>query len=136
MKVLVIDDDPQARVLLRRSLEILGGLAVIEADSGREGARLAVSERPDCVLLDANMPDWDGPETLHAIRATDAGAAMSVIFVTGASSEDEVARLEALGVTGVLKKPFEPRSFVAAVLALTSGSRSAQHEKSKEHEAL
>lgn len=118
MKVLIIDDDADIRSIVRLSLSRLGGMEVVEAASGAEGVRKARDEKPDVILLDMMMPSMDGSATLAALRSQPATATMPVIFLTAKAMRTEIDRLMALGATGVLIKPFDPRTLSMDVRAL------------------
>ena len=118
MKVLIIDDDADIRMIAGLSLRRVGGMDVIEAASGLEGIQKAQAEKPDVILLDIMMPTLDGSETLAALRSQPATAATPVIFLTAKAAGAEVERLMALGATGVLIKPFDPRTLSRDVRAL------------------
>lgn len=118
MKVLIIDDDADIRSIVRLSLSRLGGMAVVEAASGAEGVRKARDEKPDVILLDMMMPAMDGSATLAALRSQPATATTPVIFLTAKAMRTETDRLMALGATGVLIKPFDPRTLSTDVRAL------------------
>ena len=118
MKVLIIDDDADIRLIARLSLSRLGGMDVVEAASGAEGVRRAQDERPDVILLDMMMPTMDGSETLAALRSQPATAMTPVIFLTAKAVEVEVDHMGALGAAGVLIKPFDPRTLSGDVRAL------------------
>ena len=118
MKVLIIDDDADIRSIARLSLSHLGGMEVVEAASGAEGVRKACDETPDVILLDMMMPAMDGSATLAALRAQPATATTPVIFLTAKAMPTEIERLMALGATGVLIKPFDPRMLSMDVRAL------------------
>jgi two-component system, OmpR family, response regulator len=118
MKVLIIDDDADIRFIVAMSLGRVGGMEVIEAASGAEGARKAQEEAPDVILLDMMMPTMDGSETLAVLRAQPATATTPVIFLTAKILKAEVERMTALGAAGVLTKPFDPRTLPADVRAL------------------
>jgi DNA-binding response OmpR family regulator len=79
--VLVIDDEETDRYILRRHLED-SGCAVVEADSGAGGLRLAREAAPSLILLDLNMPGMDGYEVLARLRADERTAAIPVAVVT------------------------------------------------------
>jgi two-component system alkaline phosphatase synthesis response regulator PhoP len=115
MKVLIIDDDPEIRLLAVAFLARRGGMAVFEAGSGEEGLEIAERELPDVILLDAVMAGMDGVATLAALRSREKTASIPVIFLTGLSAADERARLEQLGVHGVLAKPFSPSTLASTV---------------------
>ena len=120
MKVLIIDDDADIRSIARLSLSRVGGTEVIEAASGGEGVRKAQDEKPDVILLDMMMPRMDGLETLVALRSQPATAMTPVIFLTARAMADEVERVTALGATGVLIKPFDPRTLSQELRALVN----------------
>jgi two-component system OmpR family response regulator len=118
MKVLIIDDDPEIRLLAVAFLSGRGGMTVLEAGSGEEGVALAERESPDVILLDAVMTGMDGPATLAALRGRATTASIPVIFLTGLAGDDERQRLEQLGACGVLTKPFKASALGSTVLEL------------------
>jgi CheY-like chemotaxis protein len=118
MKVLIIDDDADIRSIVRLSLSRLGGMEVVEAANGAEGVRKAQDEKPDVILLDMMMPAMDGSATLAALRSQPATTTTPVIFLTAKAMRTEIERLMALGATGVLIKPFDPRTLSMDVRAL------------------
>ena len=109
MHVLVIDDEEEARFVLRISLGQIGGMTVLEAKNGQEGLAVAKAARPDLILLDAAMPRMNGEATFHALRAAEETASIPVVFLSGMARFDEaMRRLESLGAKAVLRKPFDP----------------------------
>jgi CheY-like chemotaxis protein len=92
--------------LARMALEGHAGWEVRCTASGAEAVALAAAERPDAILRDVVMPQLDGPATVRALRADPAAADVPVVFLTAHDDPDELARLRALGVAGVLAKPF------------------------------
>jgi len=120
MKILIIDDDADIRLIARLSLSRVGGMTVIEAAGGVEGVRTAQDENPDVILLDMMMPAMDGVQTLSALRSQPATATTPVIFLTAKAVGDEVERMTSLGAAGVLVKPFDPRTLSRDVRALVN----------------
>jgi CheY-like chemotaxis protein len=108
MKILMIDDEDDIRLIARMSLSRIGGMEVIEAAGGADGVRQAATGQPDAILLDVMMPLMDGPTTLIALRENAATARIPVIFLTAKAMDSEIERLLAMGVAGVLTKPFDP----------------------------
>lgn len=101
-RVLVIDDEPQLRKLLRVALEAEGD-TVIEAATAREGIAAVAREKPDAVLLDLGLPDEDGHTALKRIREF---SSVPVIVLTVRAGEDEkVAALDE-GADDYVTKPF------------------------------
>jgi threonine synthase len=81
-RIAIIEDDPDARRLLRRVLQARGEYQIFEAEGGREGIELVRLHRPDLVLLDLMMPEVDGFEVLETIRADEELAATRIIVIT------------------------------------------------------
>ena len=120
MKVLIIDDDADIRLIVRVSLS-RHGFVVTEAASGADGLRAAREDRPDVIVLDVMMPEMDGPTTLGALLADPAIAGVPVVFLTAKAMRSEIDRLRALGAAGVLLKPFDPLSLAAELKAILGG---------------
>lgn len=115
MIVLLIDDEEDMRAVVSMSLTALGGMQVIEAASGREGARLATREKPDLILLDLVMPEPDGRATLRMLQAEPSTREIPVVLLTASNPEDDA--LLALGAVGVIHKPFDPLALPSQVAA-------------------
>jgi PAS domain S-box-containing protein len=109
--VLVVDDDPNARELLRRHLQ-RGGYAVRMAASGEEAMQLARTLQPDVVTLDALMPQMDGWAVLSAMKEDAALAEIPVIMIT---IVDNQSIGFSLGAADYLIKPIDRDRLVRAV---------------------
>lgn len=105
-RILVVDDDPSVRALLRDVLE-LEGHTVTDAVDGYAALRAVAAERPDCVVLDVVMPGMDGHEVLGRLRATSGGRELPVVMLTAAADDDTAWRGWSGGVDRVLGKPFD-----------------------------
>ena len=114
-KVLLVDDDDDLRRVASISMRKVAGWEVLPASSGTQAVEIALENRPDLVLLDVMMPEMDGPMTLSAIRAEEALAELPVIFITARIQSSEIAELLALGVAGVIRKPFDPLTLAREV---------------------
>ena len=114
MKILIVDDDPRLRDLLRLALE-RAGHAVVTAGDGRAALAAVTREGPDLVILDVGLPEMDGFEACRRIRAT---SEVPILFLTARDDEiDRVLGLE-LGADDYVTKPFSPREVVARVRAI------------------
>jgi threonine synthase len=81
-RIAIIEDDSDARRLLRRVLQARGDYQIFEAGNGREGIELVRRYRPDLVLLDLMMPEIDGFEVMETIRADEDLADTRIIVIT------------------------------------------------------
>jgi threonine synthase len=81
-RVAIIDDAPEARVLIRRILQSQGDYTIFEADNGRQGLQLCRREQPDLIILDLMMPEMDGFAVLDGLRADRSTASIPVIVAT------------------------------------------------------
>jgi CheY-like chemotaxis protein len=121
MKVLIIDDEEDTRSIASMSLSILGGLEVVEAESGNEGVSKAEQERPDVILLDMMMPVMDGSQTLMALQNNAGTRHIPVIFLTAKAMTSEIEKLKRMGAIGVLTKPFDPTLLANQVRQILGG---------------
>ncbi len=109
--VLICDDEPSLRELIRISLD--GRYQFAEADDGEESLELARRLRPDVVILDMMMPRLSGLEVLSEMRRDEALSRTSVIVLTAQPATCEEALRH--GADIVMVKPFEPEQITAAV---------------------
>ena len=118
-RILVVDDEVQIVRVLRGYLE-KAGFAVLTANDGREGLRLARQERPDLVILDLMLPGMDGLDVCRALRKD---SELPIIMLTARVEEtDRLIGLE-LGADDYVTKPFSPREVVARVRAVLRRTR-------------
>jgi CheY-like chemotaxis protein len=121
MKVLIIDDEEDTRSIASMSLSILGGLDVVEAESGQDGISKAEEEQPDVILLDMMMPIMDGSQTLVALGENAKTKNIPVIFLTAKAMSSEIEKLKRMGAVGVLTKPFDPTILASQIKAILEG---------------
>jgi two-component system OmpR family response regulator len=114
-RIIYVDDDPHLRELVRMILSRDTGVTVRTASSGPEAVNEALRARPDLMLLDVIMPEIDGPATLVLLRSYPALRSIPVVFVTASATQQEVMGLRALGVAGVISKPFDPGTLMTQV---------------------
>lgn len=109
-KILIIDDEADIREVAAIALEVIAGWQVSEASSGAEGVKVAREKKPDAILLDAQMPEMDGPATLRLLRADAELSAIPVLFLTAKVQNADRKTLSGIGAAAVLSKPFDPLS--------------------------
>lgn len=120
--VLVVDDEPKIRDLLRRYL-VADGFEVAEASSGEEGLERVRTLRPDVVVLDVRLPGMDGFEVLAELRRI---STTYVLMLTARAEEIDRLLGLSLGADDYVVKPFSPREVSARVKALLRRSRSPE----------
>lgn len=107
-KILVVDDDPSVRQLVRDVLEC-EGYHVDAVGDGASAILHVASDRPDCVVLDVMMPGMDGHAVLAQLRQQDGDqAALPVVMLTAAASDAQAWQAWSGGVDYFLAKPFDP----------------------------
>ena len=121
LTILYVDDDEDIRDVAELSLQMDPGIEVRTAASGPEAMAVLEAWEPDLLMLDVMMPDMDGPTLLAAIRARPGRTAPPAIFITARVLAAELAQLEALGVAGVITKPFDPLTLAAQVRLRLAG---------------
>lgn len=128
LTVLVIDDEPQIRRLVRNALTPdalqlgIGGedvrvrcdVRVLEADAGQKGIDLAAAEAPALIILDLGLPDMEG---LAACREIRSWLGAPIIVLSARQSDTEKARLLDAGADDYVSKPFSTVEFLARVRA-------------------
>jgi two-component system chemotaxis response regulator CheY len=114
-KVLIIDDSPTMRGLLRFAIQRLPDATIAEAGDGIEGARILEQETFDLILLDVNMPGMNGLQLLERIRKDDRFAATRVIMITTEGSEMSQQEAKKLGADGYLPKPIRAQQLIETV---------------------
>ena len=116
MRILVADDSPIGRALLRRLLE-MGGHTVRTALDGNQAVEEAGSWQPDLILMDLHMPICDGLEATRQLRARSGTSDVPVVALTASEDPDEIRSAFHAGCIGYLGKPFEVTRLVAQLEA-------------------
>jgi two-component system response regulator MprA len=124
--VLIVDDDPRLLKMLRRTLAY-EGLHILTAENGREAIEQASRHAPDVIILDWMMPEMDGLEVIHRLRARD-NKALILMLTARDAIENRVEGLES-GADDYLVKPFAPAELVARIHALLRRSQTADEKK-------
>lgn len=117
-RILIVDDEDDIREVAQLSLEMGRSWDVHTASSGAAALERAAALEPDAILLDVMMPGMDGPSVFERLRADPATAHIPVILLTAKVQGADHRRFAALGVAGVLAKPFDPMSLADEIAAL------------------
>jgi DNA-binding response OmpR family regulator len=113
--VLVADDDPDIRQLVRLRLE-RSGYDVISAEDGVGALQLARDRSPDLAILDVSMPNMNGLDVARVLRQEN--AALPVILLTGRVRDEDVLEGANAGVDRYITKPFSPQELESQVREL------------------
>lgn len=117
-RILIIDDEPGIRQIVKISLQAIAGWEALLASSGQEGLAIAQSEIPDAIILDVMMPGMDGIETLQRIQAIGSIASIPVILLTAKAKTSEQVQFSKLEIAGVITKPFKAPDLVQQMRSL------------------
>jgi CheY-like chemotaxis protein len=117
-KILVIDDDPSMLALVKRQLEN-AGYAVLLAEDGIVGGRLALHASPKLILVDVDMPYLNGYDLVEALKTDPSTWDIPVVFVTSDRHVEERSRV--LRAEAYIKKPLKVDQLLQVVALFTSG---------------
>ena len=113
MKVLIVDDEPDVRSLVRSALEYARvPMEAVEAADAEEALAAVASEKPDIMVLDLALPARDGFSVLEELRRT---SDLPVIVLTARGLEHDKIRGLELGADDYMTKPFSPRELLARI---------------------
>ena len=107
-KALVIEDNENNMELITFILEA-NSYQTIKAGTGTDGVRMAVSDSPDFIILDIQLPDINGTEVLRRIRQSSESASIPVIAMTSYAMAGDREKLLAAGCNGYIEKPIDPQ---------------------------
>lgn len=116
MRVLLVDDDPVSRLILRETLAE-DGHEVFEAVNGREGFEMALELHPDLMVVDWLMPEMDGTSLTRALRQTKIGRGVYILILTAMADDDHLIEAFESGVNDFMNKPLKPRVLSARLRA-------------------
>jgi len=112
--VLVVDDEPMARTLLRLML-VRAGFEVSEAENGFDALEKVEGNLPDLILLDVMMPGMDGFTVCQKVRAREETAELPIIMLSAKTDSDSINRGLLVGATKYLTKPISPEELTKHV---------------------
>ncbi|USR92152.1 response regulator [Phormidium yuhuli AB48] len=115
LKILIVDDEPNIRILLEQALEDLEdeGVELLTAQNGLEALTLIQEEQPNLVFLDVMMPKKNGIEVCRIIKNDWQQSQVYIIMLTAKGQEIEKEEGFAVGADFYMTKPFRPKEIVA-----------------------
>ncbi len=114
-KVVIVDDDPIVRALVKTTLGGDDDYQVLEAADGPEALEIARAQKPDLIFLDVRMPGMNGFEVCRAIKEDPETNHIAVIFLTALAQEADKERGLQAGGDGYFTKPFSPLALLRKV---------------------
>ena len=124
-KILIVEDNEKNMKLVRDILRH-NSLTTIEAVTGESGVALALSERPDLILMDIQLPDIDGIEALRRIRAESELDAIPVIAVSASVMPDDQQKIVTSGFDAFVTKPINLKHFLETVKRFLAQGRAVR----------
>jgi CheY-like chemotaxis protein len=119
-KILVVEDNPVNLRLIRMTLQPRG-YSLLSATSGEEGLAVALSESPDLILLDIQLPGKSGLEVLRELKESPQMAGIPVIALTAYAMKGDRERFLEAGFDAYAEKPIDVREFPKLVDQMLSG---------------
>jgi two-component system chemotaxis response regulator CheY len=116
-KILIVDDSPVSRRILKKCLPKGQGFEVVEAGDGKEGLEKFIEFKPDVTLLDLTMPVMDGFEALQEIKKVNSEAV--VIVLTADVQKKTIEKVTASGASMVIPKPPAAKTIEEALAKAT-----------------
>jgi two-component system cell cycle response regulator DivK len=113
-RILVVEDN-ETNMKLFRDVLLATGYRTLEATTGGQAVELAAEHAPDLVLMDIQLPDFDGVEALRRLRADERTASISVLALTAQAMYGDNERFLAAGFDGYISKPVNLVEFVGTV---------------------
>ena len=113
-RILVVEDNEKNMKLFRDVL-VATGYRTLEATTGVEAVDMASEHTPDLVLMDIQLPDLDGVQALHRLRADERTAAIPVLALTAQAMRGDRERFLAEGFDGYVSKPVNVRELIGIV---------------------
>jgi len=121
--ILVCEDDPGVRLLLRLAIERRGH-RVVEAGDGEAGILLARSVEPDLAIVDMRLPDCSGIDVVRTLRNEPGLAAIPILMATGSAQPSDRLAAEDAGVDAFVYKPFDISGLVDEIERMLEKSES------------
>jgi len=125
IKVLIVEDEPYSRKVVRTLLNAIGVEKIVEAKDGASGLEAIQTHNPDIVLLDWEMPGMNGAEFMRHVRAPTKFMypAVPIIMLTGHSEKSRVMEAVDLGVHEFLLKPVSTTALLTRIVGVLSMPR-------------
>ena len=124
-RILVVEDEPDVAALIKHTLDRSGDIDVTIASTGEAALKSSSDRPPDLIILDLNLPGFDGLEVCRILRARTGFETVPIIMLTARATESDRVQGLDVGADDYMVKPFSPRELAARVRAALRRTRSA-----------
>ncbi len=118
--ILIVEDSPTTRALIRAVIDELEDFGTVEASTGFEALKMLPQQEYDLIITDINMPDINGLEFINFVRGNARYSHIPIIIVSTERSEEDKKRGMALGATAYVTKPFQSVELQSAIKKILS----------------
>ena len=108
IRIMVVDDMSTSRGLITQALDSFGVRNIATAENGKQAYQILNQKPAHLIISDYNMPEVDGLQLLHYLRASPKTKGVGFILVTGRTEQQIIDHGRKLGMNNYLKKPFQP----------------------------
>jgi len=117
MKRVLLVDDNYSNLYLMRFMFEKNGFQVLAAESGAEGVEKAITEKPDLIIMDIQLPDISGYEATKKIRESNTDGDIYIVAFTSFAMAGDRDKAFAAGCNGYIAKPINPETFMEEIKA-------------------
>jgi two-component system alkaline phosphatase synthesis response regulator PhoP len=115
-KILVVDDEPNVRKLLRTLLN--NSFTIVEAEDGEQAVKIASAEKPDLILMDIMMPRMDGYTSCYALKKEPSTRSIPILILTALDLKLNIRLSKDIGADGYITKPFNQQDLLENIAQL------------------
>lgn len=120
IKFLAVDDSPTMRRIVVNTLKRIGYSSVVEASNGKEALARLYDDNIDFIITDWNMPEMDGLEFVHSIKADELFANIPILMITTRGVKEDIVDAMKAGVSSYIVKPFTPQTLKEKIESILS----------------
>jgi DNA-binding response OmpR family regulator len=124
-QILVVEDEPDVASLVKHTLDRSGEVDVSVVGTGEAALKTTAERVPDLIILDLNLPGFDGLEVCRILRARPAMAGVPIIMLTARATESDRVQGLDVGADDYIVKPFSPRELAARVRATSTAANTS-----------
>lgn len=121
LRVLYVEDNPANRDLMRDVMDLRPNVTLVMAENGKTGLSMALSENPDLILLDMNLPDIDGLKIARQLRTDLQMRDTPIVAVSAGAMARDIERARSVGIDDYICKPFDVSEMLSLLDTVATG---------------